>query len=540
MAQALVLRALGVEHPAAGLLFDELLAGAPPLYVCDEQASLLYASDLYHHLVALAARTLGTPAGRHVHFPLFDQILAQLKRERGPVRSEDRIVIGNLTKHYISRHVPVIDDEGRVIGAYGIYSDATELRDLRRVCESDQERAEEMLRSAADWVWEVDENFTLTRISRGITAVTGLPPKLIKGLNLLELGEFEEAEGGVRSAREVLAARAAFRTLIFRIRDTENRLRRFRLTGVPNFREADEGFAGYRGTAMDVTANYRAEERARQTRREIEQAVAQLIARNRELDAANENARAASAAKNSFLAMMSHELRTPLNAMIGFAEVCSLEMFGPLPEPYLSYCKDIHNAGRHLLGLINDLLDLARIESDHLQVRPQRVGLRNLINDALTLVSLEGGRKGIDLSAVLVVDDPVLWVDPGRTRQIFVNLLSNAIKFTERGGSIGVSLVHGQPGLIDVTFWDTGIGIPPEKREAVFESFRSAAEGAERHPRAGAGLGLAISRRLARLMGGDLLLESAAGKGSRFTVRLPLAGAEGAGRASDNASDSAE
>lgn len=541
LAEALVLRALGADNPAAGLLFEELLAGAPPMYVCDDRPNLVYASNLYHHLVALAGRTFGTLAARRVHFPLFDEVFNRLKRERGPVRSEDRIAIGNLTKHYVSRHIPVINDEGRIIGAYGVYSDATDLLSLRQSCEVDKERAREMLRSVADWVWEVDESFIVTDVSRGITAVTGLPPKLVKGLSLMELGEFVESEGGARSAREVLAAHAAFRSLIFSIRDTENQLRRFKLTGVPVFHDKDESFAGYRGTATDVTNRYKSEEHARHSRQELERAMAELIARNRELGAANENARAAVEAKNSFLAMVSHELRTPLNAIIGFAEVSSLQMFGPLPEPYLGYCKDIHSAARHLLGLINDLLDLARIESDKLEVHPQRVSLSNLVTDTAALIVMESKQKGVDMSAVRVPEDHMLWADPVRARQVLVNLLSNAVKFTDRGGSIGVSIARSVPGMLDVTVWDTGIGIPQEKHETVFETFQQLGDEIERRQRVGTGLGLAISRRLARLMGGDILLDSAPGKGSRFTVRLPLAGAAGPASAEPGtASDAAE
>lgn len=516
--------AAGLSDEITSTLLDKLLSEAPPMYVCDGAGGFLYANAAFHNLVALGQGRPGAAPTRRSTAPrLFEEIRRELLRERRPVQMDDTVSIGNLTKHYVSRHVPVFDDQGELVGVYGVYTDVTEERGLQKHASLVQGRSEELLRSVADWVWETDEELAITQISNGITGVTGLPPKLMKRLNLLELGAFEKTGPQIRSADEILEARAPFRSLVFKIRDTENRPRRFRLSGVPIFRTPSHRFVGYRGTATDITAQYEAELAARESQRQLENAMQELVERNRELDVANERARAAMQAKNNFFAMMSHELRTPLNAIIGFSEVSAKQMFGPLNEPYLGYSADILTAAQHLLGVINDLLDLARIESDRLTVVPERVDLAALMSDAASLVALEAEQQGVDMNAVRVGGKWALWADPIRTRQVFVNLLNNAVKFTERGGSIGVSVSQETPGMLDVTVWDTGIGIPSERHEKVFESFEQIEAGIERRPHQGTGLGLTISRRLVRLMGGDIRLESEAGKGSRFTIRLPLA-----------------
>jgi signal transduction histidine kinase len=507
-----------------GLILERMLTEGPSIYVCDEAGNLLYASPQYHSMVALAARTFDSPSRRQrSKFRLFDEILDELRETKEPVRSEDSVIIGNLTRHYISQHAPVLDENGELVGAYGIYADTTEKRDLQGLAESIRERSEELLRSVADWVWETDQELRIVDVSRGIVGVTGLLPKLLKGVNLLELGEFQDGPTGGRRAKDFIDSHAPFRGLIFQIRDTENRLRQFRMSGMPIFSEPDKAYAGYRGTATDVTDQPKADDAAQFATQDLERKLNELIERNRELHEESEKSAAASQTKSNFLAMMSHELRTPLNAIIGFSEVSAMQMFGSLKEPYLGYSKDILSAARHLLGLINDLLDLARIESNRLTVVPQEVELTDVINDTVSLITLQAEQKGIDIDAAHLDGGWTLWVDPVRTRQIILNLLNNAVKFTEEGGKIGVSTVTEVPGMLDITVWDTGIGIPPEKHEEVFESFAQVEKDIEHRSDQGAGLGLTISRRLARLMGGDIRLESEVGHGSRFTVRLPLA-----------------
>jgi len=220
---------------------------------------------------------------------------------------------------------------------------------------------------------------------------------------------------------------------------------------------------------------------------------------------------------------MSHELRTPLNAIIGFSEVASQKVFGPLNDTYLGYFDDILNAGRHLLTIINDILDTANIEKQELSVEVAPVRARELIQEARALVALRAEEKGLDITGVDIEDNWSLLVDRVRARQIFVNLLGNSVKFTPKDGKIGVETRETADGKLALTVWDSGIGIPAEEQDHVFEHFYQVENNILSRRDQGTGLGLSVSLYLARLMGGDITLESETNNGARFTVALPLA-----------------
>jgi signal transduction histidine kinase/CheY-like chemotaxis protein len=228
---------------------------------------------------------------------------------------------------------------------------------------------------------------------------------------------------------------------------------------------------------------------------------------------------AASQAKSDFIASMSHELRTPLSAILGFSELMRsepLQAGGRLvPDEWIEH---IHVGGQNLLALINDVLDLAKVEAGRLELEPVTFDLAALVGEAAAGLRPLAERKGLDLVVTGEVDELV--ADRGRVRQILYNLLSNAIKFTPAGGSVSVETSRTPMG-VQISVIDTGIGISPEDQRAVFEEFTQVGEHGERQ--AGTGLGLALSRRLAEAHGGTIQLESAVGAGSRFTVTFPQA-----------------
>jgi signal transduction histidine kinase len=227
----------------------------------------------------------------------------------------------------------------------------------------------------------------------------------------------------------------------------------------------------------------------------------------------------ASQHKSEFLANMSHELRTPLNAIIGFSEVLSERMFGELNEKQDEYLKDIHASGQHLLSLINDILDLSKIEAGRMELAVTDFDLPTTIDNALTLVRERAGRRGIGLH--MAVDERLgqIRADERKIRQVLLNLLSNAIKFTPEGGRIDVRAIP-TDGLVEVSVSDTGVGIAPEDQEAVFEEFRQV--GTSEKKVEGTGLGLALSRKFIELHGGKLWVKSQVGEGSTFTFTLPV------------------
>jgi len=239
----------------------------------------------------------------------------------------------------------------------------------------------------------------------------------------------------------------------------------------------------------------------------------------RELEIKSRELETASRHKSEFLANMSHELRTPLNAIIGFSEVLNERLFGELNAKQAEYVGDIADSGRHLLELINDILDLSKIEAGRMELDAAEVDLPKAIAQTLSLVRERAERRGITLSSG--VDDDVCTVraDARKVKQVLLNLLSNALKFTPEGGRIDVRGAA-YADRVEVSVTDTGIGIAPEDQEAVFEEFRQVGASAARAE--GTGLGLAISRKFIELHGGRMWLTSAPGKGSTFTFSLPL------------------
>jgi signal transduction histidine kinase/CheY-like chemotaxis protein len=245
---------------------------------------------------------------------------------------------------------------------------------------------------------------------------------------------------------------------------------------------------------------------------------------NDELGRLYRDLEAASRHKSEFLASMSHELRTPLNAIIGFSEVLREEMFGPLNERQADYLNDILTSGRHLLSLINDILDLSKIEAGKMELEPTTFALPPVLEGGLTMIRERATNHGISLGLDIAPEVGEVTADERKIKQVVFNLLSNAVKFTPDGGRIELS-ARCANGEVEVAVSDTGIGIAPEDQERVFEEFQQAGQ------REGSGLGLALSRSFIELHGGRLRLESEPGVGSTFTFTLPLSEATAAGPA---------
>ncbi|HSB24567.1 MAG TPA: ATP-binding protein, partial [Burkholderiaceae bacterium] len=245
----------------------------------------------------------------------------------------------------------------------------------------------------------------------------------------------------------------------------------------------------------------------------------EIADKSRQLEAANRH-------KSEFLANMSHELRTPLNAIIGFSEVLAEQMFGEVNDKQMEYLKDIHSSGQHLLELINDVLDLSKIEAGKMELDLSCFDLGLLLEHSTTLVRERAQRHGLALE-LEVGDGLTEWVaDARKVKQIVVNLLSNAVKFTPNGGRVSVRARHlngvdGRGGAwAEVSVSDTGVGIAPEDQALVFEEFRQAGGDVLRKAE-GTGLGLALVKRFVELHGGEVSLDSAPGRGSTFRFTLP-------------------
>jgi signal transduction histidine kinase len=239
---------------------------------------------------------------------------------------------------------------------------------------------------------------------------------------------------------------------------------------------------------------------------------------NDELGRMYEAVETASRHKSEFLANMSHELRTPLNAIIGFSQVLKEQMFGELNAAQAEYVRDILSSGEHLLNLINDILDLAKVEAGRMELQATTFALPGLLDNAMSMVRERATRQGVGLATETDPSVGLIEGDERKVKQILFNLLSNAVKFTLSGGSVTLAATA-DDGQVEISVRDTGVGISAEDQVRIFEEFTQADPGATQE---GTGLGLALTKRLVELHHGRLSVESELGVGSTFTVWLPL------------------
>jgi two-component system cell cycle sensor histidine kinase PleC len=286
-------------------------------------------------------------------------------------------------------------------------------------------------------------------------------------------------------------------------------------------------------TAADVTALKRQENALRSNKEALQRAVEKLEENAAELaelaakhQAETLRAEGANQAKSEFLANMSHELRTPLNAINGFSEMMAEEMFGPLGDKrYKGYAADILSSGQHLLALINDILDMSKIEAGKMSLRPEPVVVSEVVEDAVRLVRNRAEAAGLTLLVDIIPDPPVVEADYRAIKQVLLNLLSNAVKFTPSGGRVTIAvdrLPQGDaPERLKIAVTDTGIGIAESDLERLARPFEQI-ESQHSKTQQGTGLGLALTKSLVELHGGVLDIKSKAGGGTTVSFTLPV------------------
>ena len=370
-------------------------------------------------------------------------------------------------------------------------------RAARLQVEDREKRLRDFAESSADWFWETDPDYRIVWTSLPDTQEFGISAEKLAGHTCWEIAGEDLSLPRWQELKEDLDNRRAFRGFEFELETTLGR-RQLRVNGVPVTGHRGE-FIGYRGSATDVT-----EERDSRAR----------------LADALHQAEVASLARSAFLAQMSHELRTPLNAIIGFAEMISSETLGrDATDRYRAYAVDILTSGRHLLSLVNDLLDIARIDAGAFSIEVQAVDVRPLLEKAIHMIVPSAQTAGL----AVVLDAPPgpcrALLDPRALIQILMNLLSNAVKFTPVGGRVVVSL-RADTGSLVLAVKDTGIGMKAELAEQVLHPFARTDDPFVR-ARGGTGLGLSICSGLMRLHGGTLEIVSRVNEGTTVFCRFP-------------------
>jgi len=356
-------------------------------------------------------------------------------------------------------------------------------------------RFQDFCRVNGGWYWAMDERGCLVDMSGQLPSLLGRSEAEFIDHPIEEIGLLCPGDDGNLPLVAGRKKRSAFRDQMIVLTDVDDNQHSYYLSGVPVI-NAEGRITGYRGTAVPVG-------------RAFGQAIENLP-----LDET-------SLSQEVFLSNISHELRTPLNAILGFTETMRMEMFGHLSERYRNYCDDILQAGQHLLALVDDILEASELQKNGaLPMDACPLVVADVIRETMALVGTQALEHDIALDEGVVDRGYRVLGDGRRVKQILVNLLSNAIKYTGAGGNAGVD-VRRHKSMMAITVWDTGPGIDAGLQAQIFERFERAGEGGYRGTQKGMGLGLHISRVLARQMGGDITLESKLGSGSRFTLMLP-------------------
>lgn len=488
-----------IARIAAALLPDET-----PGCIVDEQGRILHATAGFAEFSrALAAGALGgereatTPNPDDAAEAVSGEAVVAVEALAAAAERRLAVNVGDRLQHFALRRVPLHDDDDSHLGTAYIFTPVGDRTDVERKLAGSTARFEDISRLVSDWIWETDRNLILTSVSARVSEALGYHPLEIAGRSLQDLPQDRDP---FLQALSDTDGRRPFRDHEVRIPDRQGRLRCFLLSGLPVYCDESGDFLGYRGTASDIT---------------------ELRTREDALRLAKETAELANRTKSEFLASMSHELRTPLNAIIGFSEIMSNEMLGPIGTPqYKGYLDDITDSAKHLLVVINDILDVAKIESGHVALSEEAVDPAALAESVVRLITPRSEEANITLALDMPENPPTLHGDKTKLKQILINLLSNAVKFTPEGGRIELRARVAEDGGFLFVVRDTGIGMSKDDIRVALTPFGQVDSRLSRRFE-GTGLGLPLAQGLTEMHGGAFEIESTPGQGTTVTVRLP-------------------
>ena len=360
-----------------------------------------------------------------------------------------------------------------------------------------EQRFRDFAEVASDWFWETDKDTRITYLSDRFAQATGAVPEEFIGRPALETLQPLAADETRQRQLADIEARRTFRGWTYKRVAADGSEAYWRISGTAVF-DANGDFAGYRGTGTNISVDV------------INQNV---------LAAAKEQAESANAAKSEFLANMSHELRTPLNSILGFAQLLEINAREPLTVKQARQIAQIGRSGKHLLALIEDVLDLSKIETGNIKLSIERVKLPPVFDQLRAALQILADEAGVTLAVNCSENLPAVRADRVRLAQVLMNLGTNAIKYNRTGGSVTITADTTGLDRIKMTVTDTGPGIAPERQAELFQPFNRL--GAEAGPIQGSGIGLSIVKKLVELMHGTIAVRSDLGEGTSFTVELP-------------------
>ena len=362
----------------------------------------------------------------------------------------------------------------------------------------DETRFRDCGETSSDWFWEQDEELRFRWFSNVNAPADVHAAKAGYGKTRWEIVDRGVTDAEWARHKADLAARRPFHDFRFERLADDGTVHCVTVSGRPFF-DATGNFRGYRGSCRDITVQIEAQ---------------------RSAEAATATATAANRAKSEFLANMSHELRTPLNAVLGFAEMIRDGLAGEVAQRYSSYATNIHEAGRHLLDLINDILDISKIESGHMALQDEPIDVRESIGASCSILAERALAGAVSVERSVARDLPAMRADPLRIKQILLNLCGNAIKFTPAGGTVRIEASHHDGNGFDITIADTGIGMRTDDIPKALEPFGQVESSLSRRF-GGTGLGLPIAKALTELHGGTLEIMAAPGSGTVVTLHFP-------------------